>query len=175
MNTNEVVLVPHKPEWNNEYNREKKQIIKCFTGEDVIIEHIGSTAVHNIIAKPVIDIMLGTENLSIIERHIPQLGEIGYTYLPEYEEQIPERRFFHKIINGITLFHLHGVEKFGEFWVDKLLFRDYLRKYPETAKEYEELKKNLASKYKFQRSKYTESKTSFIRDVVKKAKKEFNR
>ncbi len=172
MNTNEVVLVPHDPNWETIYQKEKQSLIKIFKNEDILIEHIGSTSIKDIFAKPVIDIMLGADNLSVIEKLIPELGIIGYIYLPEYEQQIKERRFFHKIINGVTKFHLHGVVKLGEFWKDKLLFRDYLRTHPQTAKDYEAEKKELAEKYRFQRNKYTESKSGFIMEVVEKAKKE---
>ncbi|MFW5799609.1 MAG: GrpB family protein [Spirochaetota bacterium] len=169
-----IIIVPYNPKWIERYNDEKSKLMELFKPYKVHIEHIGSTSVVNLSAKPIVDIMLGADSLSIIENKIKDLEQIGYIYKPDFESIIPERRFFVKYLNDVKSFHLHCVKFGGEFWNDKLLFRDYLRNHPEIAKKYELLKKELATKYKYDRPTYTESKSDFILHIVEKAKKEFS-
>jgi len=82
---------------------------------------------------------------------------------------LPERRFFGKGEPPREQhYHLHMVEKGGEFWRRHLAFRDYLRNHPEACRQYCELKRKLASKYGSDREGYTEAKTSFIESIVAK-------
>ncbi len=134
------------------------------------IEHIGSTAVPSLGAKPIIDILVAVNHLSDAEQCIEPLQSIGYEYVPEYEESIPERRYFHK--GGPPKeqhYHLHMVELTSDFWKKHLLFRDHLRTHPKIAQKYHELKKRLALKYGSDREGYTEAKTSFIKSTCAKA------
>jgi GrpB-like predicted nucleotidyltransferase (UPF0157 family) len=122
-------------------------------------------------AKPIIDIMVGMRHLSDAQGCIGPLETIGYEYVPEYQVSIPERRYFRKGPSNVPNkhYHLHMVEYDSDFWRRHLLFRDYLRAHPRTAKEYHRLKKELAAKYRFNRDAYTEAKTLFIESIVAKA------
>jgi GrpB-like predicted nucleotidyltransferase (UPF0157 family) len=98
------------------------------------------------------------------------LESLGYKYQPEHEVTLPERRFFGKGEPPKEQhYHLHMVEKGGEFWRRHLVFRDHLRKHPEACRQYCELKRKLASEYGSDREGYTEAKTSFIESVVARA------
>ncbi len=138
----------------------------------VAIEHIGSTAVPGLGAKPIIDIMVGLRQLSDAEDCIEPLRRIGYEYVPELEAEIPERRYFHKGPSNVPEkhYHLHMVEIRGEFWNVQILFRDYLRTHSDSAREYFKLKKELAAKYRLNREAYTEAKSSFIKSTIARAR-----
>ena len=155
------------------FDREKALILNALGNKAIGIEHIGSTAVSGLGAKPIIDIMVGVHCLSDARRCIRPLERIDYEYVPEYEDSMPERRYFRKGPNEPNKhYHLHMVEYDGEFWKRYLLFRDYLRKHPKTASEYFRLKKQLAVKYRLNREGYTEAKTSFVTSIVSKANSE---
>ena len=168
---NPVKIVDYSPRWSVLYEEEKNKILGVIGHKVVEIEHIGSTAVPGLGAKPIIDIMVGVSRLTDAEECIEPLRSIGYEYVPEYEVEIPERRYFRKgPVN--THRHLHMVEVVNDFWERHLLFRDYLRAHPEVASEYLALKKDLAARYGTERNSYTEAKTSFIEQVVGRARAE---
>jgi GrpB-like predicted nucleotidyltransferase (UPF0157 family) len=103
---------------------------------------------------------------------IEPLAGIGYEYVPEFEDELPERRYFRKGPPEARTHHVHMVETGTEFWQRHLLFRDYLRTHPATADEYEALKRRLAKQHTTDREAYTEGKTDFIRGIVEMARAE---
>ena len=141
-------------------------------GKELIveIEHIGSTAVPGLAAKPVIDIMVGVHSLEQAKTAIPVLESIGYVYWRD--DPRPGRMFF---VKGMPPYgkerthHVHIVEVHGEFWKRKL-FRDYLRSHPEEAKRYEVLKRDLATRFLQDRERYTEGKHNYIESVMAKVR-----
>jgi len=153
------------------FESEKARILGVIRKKIVAIEHVGSTAVPGLGAKPIIDIMVGVRRLSKAQDCIGPLETIGYEYVPEYEVSIPERRYFRRGSSNMPNkhFHLHMVEYNGDFWKRHLLFRDYLRAHPHAARKYHKLKKELAAKYRLNRDAYTEAKTLFIESVISKA------
>jgi GrpB-like predicted nucleotidyltransferase (UPF0157 family) len=166
-----IVVVDYDARWPALYEQEKAQILKIIGSRIVAIEHVGSTAVPGLGAKPIVDIMAGVCILPDAEGCIEPLKNIGYKYVAEYEASIPERRFFHRGPSDIPNqhFHLHMVERSSNFWKRHILFRDYLRTHPEVAQQYCRLKKELAAKHGADRDAYTEAKTSFIESVVSHA------
>jgi predicted RNA-binding protein associated with RNAse of E/G family len=118
--------------------------------------------------------MIAVKELSDAKEFIEPLKSIGYEYVPEYEKEIPERRYFQKGPKGVPNkhFHLHMVEHGRDFWKRHLLFRDYLRSHPEMALKYCKLKRELAERYASDREAYTEAKTSFIESVIAQAEAE---
>lgn len=166
-----VKVVDYDPNWPLIFEREKARILGVIGKKVVAIEHVGSTAVPGLGAKPIIDIMVGIRHLSDAEGCIGPLETIGYEYSPEYEVSIPERRYFRKGPSNVPNkhYHLHMVEYDSDFWRRHLLFRDCLRAHPHAARAYHRLKKELAAKYRFDREAYTEAKTLFIESIVAKA------
>ena len=166
-----VKIASYDAKWPVIYAREKDLILGVIDGKVAGIEHVGSTAVPGLGAKPIVDIMVGLEKLSEAKDCVEPLKRIGYEYVPEYEKEIPERRYFRKGPDGVPNkhFHLHMVERGGDFWKQHLLFRDYLRCHRDVAQRYHRLKRDLARKYASNREAYTEAKTSFIESVVAKA------
>jgi GrpB-like predicted nucleotidyltransferase (UPF0157 family) len=127
------------------------------------IEHIGSTAVPGLAAKPVIDIMAGVETLEGSRPAIAAATEVGYCYWPYQAET---KHWFCKPSPSVRTHHLHLVPVNAAAWVRPIAFRDYLRAHADVAREYEELKQRLALKYRLDREAYTEAKSSFIERIT---------
>jgi len=130
------------------------------------IEHVGSTAVPGLAAKPVIDILVGMEKLHEGAVYADAMAGLNYHYRPEFEFEIPERRYFRRLNpDGGHTHHIH-MTRFGDtFWRRHIAFRDTLRAHPETAQEYADLKARLAQQYPHAGRAYTDAKTDFIRGV----------
>jgi len=169
-----VKLVDSKPEWSALFKKEKDLIMDIVIIKNISVEHIGSTSIPGIKAKSTIDILVGVQTLEEAMKIIPDFEKIGYEYVPEFEEQIPERRYLRKGEKGRRSHHLHMVEIKSDFWLKHLLFRDYLRNNKEKAKEYEKLKVNLAIKYHSNREEYTRAKGSFIEKMIREARSHIN-
>ena len=173
MNRQPVIIVDYDPNWPNVFEAEKAYILNV-AGEFIIaLEHIGSTSVPGLGAKPIIDILAGVRTLAEGRQTIaPLTAQLGYEYMPEYEVEMPYRLYFHKHPPVGDQFHLHMVETTSEFWERHLLFRNYLRVHPEAAQEYDRLKRRLAEEYRTQREAYTDAKTEFVRAIEVKARAE---
>ncbi|MCW4052242.1 MAG: GrpB family protein [Candidatus Bathyarchaeota archaeon] len=168
-----VRIVDYDPQWPIIYEEEKRRILEVVGDIIARIEHVGSTAVPNLGAKPIIDIMVAVDKLEDAEKCIEPLQRIRHEYQPEQEAETPERRFFRKGNPPKEQhYHLHMVNLTSDFWKRHLLFRDCLRTHPKTAQEYYKLKKRLAGKYGLDREGYTKAKTSFIEAVLAEAKAE---
>ena len=132
------------------------------------IEHIGSTAVPGLAAKPVIDIMAAVETLDSSRQAIERVAALGYCYFP-YQADV--RHWFCKPSDAFRTHHLHLVPISSPHWTRPLAFRDYLRVHTDVASEYEQLKRDLARKFRFDREAYTEAKASFIQAITEKSLK----
>lgn len=163
-----IVVVEYDPRWPQKYEEDKAAILRAVGPHVRGIEHIGSTSVPGLVAKPVVDIMLGVDR-DDLDNVIEPLAGIGYDYNPDWEFSMPMRRYFRRLLpDGAHTHHLHVVPHGGAFWIRHLRFRDYLRAHPEKAREYSDLKKRLTVER--QRSiDYTFAKTEFIRSVEAQA------
>lgn len=169
-----IVLLPYDTKWKIVFEQERSLLLNAMKEWIVIVEHIGSTAIPEIKAKPVIDIMIGVQDLKIADLHLVKIIQLcGYDYINNYEASMPERRYFQKIEHKVKTSQIHLVEYGSEFWVRHLLFRDYLRKHTNIAKEYESFKLELASKFT-DTNQYALAKTKFIREIEKLAKLELS-
>lgn len=164
MSVSIVELHPHNPEWVSKFEREKTRILEALGDKTLAIEHIGSTSINGLAAKPIIDIMVGVDNLNQVADWIPLLLDIKYEYVPKPE--CIDRRFFRKGPWGQGICHLHICEHDSTEWQDKILFREYLRLHPEAVREYAFLKEELAHVHKLDRHAYTERKGPFIRRII---------
>jgi GrpB-like predicted nucleotidyltransferase (UPF0157 family) len=165
------VIADYDPRWPSLYEEERACIFEAIGKTLVDIQHVGSTAVPGLAAKPIIDIMPGIRSLADAPRIIGPMERLGYQYIPEYEAELPERRCFRKpageAFRGRGTYHVHVVETTSQFWKRHIAFRDYLRAHPEAAREYGELKRRLAAEYGRDREGYTEAKTEFITSIEK--------
>ena len=165
-----VIIVEYDPRWPTLYEEESDRIVRAVGDLVVAIEHAGSTAVPNLGGKAIIDVMGAVRRLEDAEQCVEPLAGIGYEYVPEYNDIIPERRYFHKGPPEARTHHLHMVEHTSEFWERHLLFRDWLRLHSDDADDYYRLKQELAGRFGRDREGYTDAKTSFIEAIVAKAR-----
>ncbi|WP_136604848.1 GrpB family protein [Paenibacillus dokdonensis] len=164
----QVIVSEYDPQWATEFVLEKAKIMNAL-GELLLgIEHIGSTSVPGLGAKPIIDIMVGINELNDLNQtHITDLARIGYQFINH--ANFPDRRFFRRGEWRAGTHHLHVYQYKGDNWNENLLFRNYLVNHPEALNEYIKLKKDLEKRYKNDRAKYTEAKGPFIRKIIEQA------
>lgn len=168
-NPNETFeLADYNPEWPVLFQKESDLIEAALGNKAVEIQHIGSTSVPGLRAKPIIDILVAVENFEPIEEYIRCLEPIGYHY--QTHENDAERLFFWKGLPRTQ--HLHLVEFATWEHQRHILFRDYLRNHAEIARLYEEIKRELAVAFKGNRPAYTQGKTAFIKSIMARALEE---
>jgi GrpB-like predicted nucleotidyltransferase (UPF0157 family) len=139
----------------------------------VTVEHVGSTAVPGLAAKPIIDLLVGVRSLTQARSTcVAPLQQLGYVYLPEYESWLPEELFFRQGPPGPWTHHVHLMEPTAVRWGEQLLFRDYLRAHPEVAQEYGQLKRALAAAVGDDVVGFRAGKRPFIQAVLAKARAE---
>lgn len=164
-----VVLVDYDPRWPDRFEYEKERIHRALGERVVAIEHIGSTAVPGLGAKPIIDIMVAVRSLvDDLPLCIEPLRRLGFEYVPRPD--FKDSYFFCHGIWGPSTRHLHLTEYGSAFWHEKLIFRDFLRLHSDTAAEYLSLKRSLAAQFAANRTAYTDAKGSYIRSVVNRAR-----
>lgn len=168
-----VKLVPYKQQWERFFEMEKTRIKKAFQnwilGYNVEIEHIGSTSIPDISAKPIIDILIGvrSSNDEDINWTKEILEKLGYEFMPLACEE--DKLFFALGDDSNRTHHVHVVLYGSTYWNNDLMFRDYLRAHSGIAIEYDQLKKELSKKYQNDRKSYTQGKEKFIQSVLEKA------
>jgi GrpB-like predicted nucleotidyltransferase (UPF0157 family) len=175
LTTFKIVIVDYDPNWSYLFEMEKDRLNQSIGPWVLDIQHIGSTSVPGLGAKPIIDIMIGVKTLQDADTYcLAPISGLGYDYVKKYEDQMPFRRYFHKNQAENTLeYHIHLVESGSEFWERHIAFRDYLRMNKETARQYEELKRFLAPQFS-DGNEYASAKTKFIKGVEEKALKQRN-
>ena len=178
-----VEIVDYDAEWPVSFEREKRHLLACFPeGSIVRIEHIGSTAVPGLAAKPIVDILVGVDDLSLIRARVAHVLEAqGYDYFwrPTHGDDGPPfyAWFIKRGTVGQRTHHIHVVgmgSAFTEHW-DRLLFRDHLIAHPDTADEYATLKRRLACGFPHDRVRYSEGKSAFVAEVMRMAQEERGR
>jgi GrpB-like predicted nucleotidyltransferase (UPF0157 family) len=159
-----IVVVPYDPSWPARFESEKQILARilapCIAGP---IEHVGSTSVPGLAAKPVIDIMVAVESLDASRPAIAAVAQAGYLYWP-YRADV--MHWFCKPSEAHRTHHLHLVPYRSALWQARLAFRDALRADSRLAEEYAQLKFQLAERHRHHREAYTESKSGFIQRVL---------
>jgi GrpB-like predicted nucleotidyltransferase (UPF0157 family) len=161
-----IIIKQYDPKWQLLFETERDELMEAIGHYVADIQHIGSTAVPGLAAKPVIDILVGLRRLLDAQDCIMPIEAMDYEYVPEFEAEFPERRYFRKVTSGVRSHHIHMVEIGTDFWKRHLQFRDHLRKHPETANEYASLKRELAVTFENDREGYTNAKTPFIENIL---------
>ncbi len=168
-----IELVAYDNQWPYLAELEIQTLCNVLPKKHIIdIQHVGSTAIPGMLAKPIIDIQIAVDSLYAIKNiAIETLKTLGYEYW--YDNPDTERMFF---VKGMPPFgekrthHVHIVEPSSKHWKEKILFRDYLISHPQIMREYEKLKRSLATQHTYDREQYTDAKTKFINDILCKAK-----
>ncbi len=162
-----IVLVPHNPDWKKWACEEIMVLSALLEDYSPTINHIGSTAIPGIQAKPIVDILVEVSPdiewqtiKAILERH-------GYIGMSESGTRMSFNKGYTPTGYADKVFHIH-IHRTGDN--DEICFRDYLIAHPESAKDYEMLKLSLLPKYKNNRDAYTDAKAAFVRNIVGLAK-----
>jgi GrpB-like predicted nucleotidyltransferase (UPF0157 family) len=170
----QILLVPYSPLWKVFFVAQQQQLLLLGNNLVAQIEHIGSTSIEGLAAKPIVDILVGLTNF---ERDATQFVNLmqqhNYTYNNTFEHLMPFRRFFTQQTEEMK-FNIHTVQIGDEFWQRHLLFRDYLRQNPQKTADYLHLKQTLAAQNWESTGDYADAKTPFIRQTESDAKIYFN-
>lgn len=164
-----VVVQPYSADWPRHFDAVRNELRGVFTSVDVAIEHIGSTSVPALAAKPVVDVLIGAPSLAHIEHRITLLSALGYEYVAKYEAELPMRRYFVKSPMLSPRIHVHAVVTGSTIWREHLAFRAALRTNAALRSEYQELKLQLAARFADNKAAYTEAKDPFIKAVLRTA------
>ena len=166
-NDEPIRIVPYDRSWPVAFEHERV-ILDRLLGASVTggIHHVGSTAVPGLPAKPIIDILVGIDELESARVHIEPLAALHYVYAPY---RAYEMLWFCKPSPAARTHHLHLVPTGSERFRAELAFRDYLRQHAECAGAYAKLKRELAARFGHDREAYTEAKADFVRRVVRRA------
>jgi GrpB-like predicted nucleotidyltransferase (UPF0157 family) len=170
----EVEVVNYDPRWPILFEEEAKRLRVVLDPSLILgLEHFGSTAVPDLSAKPIIDILIAVRSMTDAQASLVEaLRSLDYVYWDENPKK--DRMFF---VKGMPPFgsrrshHLHVTEPHGELW-QRLAFRDYLRAHPEEAATYERLKRRLATEHQADREAYTGAKSAYVESVMRKAVKQ---
>jgi len=167
-----VEIVEYNPSWPLRFEQEREALLRTLASWLAgPIEHIGSTAIPGLAAKPVIDIMAAVSSLEASRPAIAAAAEIGYCYFPY---RLESEHWFCKPSPMFRTHHLHLMPFGSRQWLDAIAFRDYLRTHPTIAAEYETLKRQLARDFHFDREGYTEAKDPFINRIINLAREQGN-
>jgi GrpB-like predicted nucleotidyltransferase (UPF0157 family) len=168
-----VIIEDYDPAWPGIFEREKELIIERIGHRLLRVEHMGSTAVPGLGAKPIIDILAAVPELGPAPDYAEPLEPLGYVWIENagFEDAHSLSRRAETSPGSLPV-HLFLTEMDSWFWRRHLVFRDQLRARPETAAAYEALKRDLAQKFRHDRPAYVEGKTGFIEGVVRQARGE---
>jgi GrpB-like predicted nucleotidyltransferase (UPF0157 family) len=161
-----VKLERYSPAWAADFATEKIGLEEVFGEMAVAIEHVGSTAVPGLAAKPIVDIEVGIKNFGDWHSFIKPLEAIGYMFMPERVK--PDEVFLPKGSEEKRTHYLHITEFASDEWRKVIAFRDILRSDAELRQQYEDLKVGLARKYRDDRAAYSAAKVQFIIDALGK-------
>ncbi len=169
----EVEIVDYDPRWPVLFDEEAERLRAILDPTLIVgLEHFGSTAVPDLSAKPIIDILIAVRSLTDARANfVAALRNLDYVYWAENPNT--DRMFF---VKGMPPFgsrrshHVHVTEPNGEMW-QRLAFRDHLRAHPQEAATYERLKRGLAAEHQTDRGAYTDAKSAYIESVMRKTTK----
>lgn len=185
-----IHLSEHDPEWILTFQSLKQELAILLGKHNPHIEHIGSTSIPGLVAKPVIDILIGVEDFEAIDACIKDLMSANFVYCEKLNRLIPYRRSLIKLkvpmehlpegtvlrvdeispeLSSLKLAHIHLLEHNSVYWKMHIAFRDYLIEHKEMREEYEKFKRHLGTMDFRNQDEYNSYKNIFIKGVEKKA------
>ncbi len=163
-----ITIAPYNPLWPELFKQESENIKKVFDISRLVdIQHYGSTSVHGMTAKPVVDILVGVSEFYISEQEKSDLQKLGYIYIGK---AWTNHRFYLRK-RDVQSFNLAVVSHGGDLWRDNLVVREYLRAHPEEAKEYIQVKQQAIIQGHTTLFAYSDFKYNFIIELIEKARK----
>ena len=162
-----VVVERHNPEWEIIAKDTIEKLKSVLQDVAIDIEHVGSTSIKDIVAKPIIDIVIGVNVFEDILKMNNTLEEHGFIFRGQDH---PDQYLYICGKGDLVTHHIHVTIYNSETWDNYINLRDYLNAHPDEAKKYSLLKEELAKKFVNDRKTYTSSKSDFIDNLLKKAK-----
>lgn len=187
----DTTVVKYNPQWPTLFNCIKLELNAILLDYKPVIEHIGSTSVRGLAAKPVIDVLVGVNGADEMEKLSEKLMQHGYIYFQKYNTRTPYRRFFVKLgqspqslgVNKMykrndevpdviwekRMAHIHVVDKNSIHWIRHIAFREYLKYHRLIRKQYETIKMHVSRLNWLDAEAYKTAKNTFIRQIEDKA------
>ena len=163
----DIQVVPYDPAWPAQYRAERERLARALGPQLLEIEHIGSTAVPGLQAKPILDLMAAVPDIEDVGDLVARLGELGYLLT---DAGMRGRLFLRRA--GPPAVHLHVVGHDSWAGRKERLMRDHLRAHPEDLRRYGALKDRLAPEYRHDGPGYTRAKTALIQEIMDRARAE---
>jgi len=170
-----IEVVQYDPDWIAAFEKEAAILNAIFGQRVVELQHIGSTAVPGLDAKPIIDILVVLDHTDDINSFDRAMEEAGYRVRGECLDAsvpgTPGRFYYSKETNGVRSHHVHVCAEGHREILDKLAFRDYLRAHSSEAAAYGELKRRIAAEYRFDNIGYMRAKDGFVKSTLVEARR----
>jgi GrpB-like predicted nucleotidyltransferase (UPF0157 family) len=160
-----VRLLEYDARWPGLFAAEEQRIRACCGALPLKLEHIGSTSVPGLCAKPVLDILAGRPRDAAISEYVTALGHAGYVH--RGERGVPGREFFRR--GDPRAYHVHLVKEGGPLWREYLAFRDYLRAHDQAARRFANVKRGLAARFSTDREAYITAKSPHVEKILRRA------
>ena len=166
-----IEVIDYDPAWPALFDAESARLASYFPPDSIRrVEHIGSTAVPGLAAKPIVDILVGVDDFDfVVEQVAPAMEQAGYDYFfrPDFGDDGPRYPWFiGRDTSGVRVSHSHVALVDDASQWDRIGFRDYLRQHPNAARDYAALKRDLATRFPDDREAYTLAKTAFIAQAM---------
>lgn len=179
-----IEVHPYNPNWAEQFSALKTQLKELLKNYSPIVEHVGSTSVNGLAAKPIIDVLVGLSSLEELDETVHPLTTAGFIYYKAFNPILPERRFFvgltpdatsfpsvfekaeeipHEVIHPYRLAHIHVWKQGSSAWNRHLAFRDYLRVHSDVCEAYGQLKLELSEREWKNGMEYNDGKNDFIK------------
>ncbi|WP_019910878.1 GrpB family protein [Paenibacillus sp. HW567] len=168
--TKVVEVVSYDPAWKTEFSRLEAWMLEIAGDLIIAAEHVGSTSVEGLSAKPVIDIDLVMESYDIFPQIVERLAQYGYVHQGNLGIEGREA-FKREQEDPFMKYHLYVCPKDGKGYLEHIAFRDYLRTHPEERLKYEEVKQRLAEQFRYDIDSYCDGKTEIVNSILKKSGK----
>lgn len=162
-----IEVVPYDPRWRVLFERTAHELVEVFGEEVLAIHHVGSTAIPNISAKPIVDVLVEVRCIETVDNFNAEM--IARGYLPKGEFGIRGRRFFIKGNEEQRSHHIHIFQMGNPEFERHIAFRDYMIAHPEEAEAYSRLKEELARRFPHDIEGYMVGKDAFIKEIERKA------
>lgn len=165
LDRNTVEVLAHNPEWIVLGEHERQSVLNAMSELVKDVQHVGSTSVPSLAAKPIIDLVAALEDVNAVDLIVEQLEKIDYEYRGDSRDD-GGHLLIKESSPNIRTVHLHVVEYAGTQWFHYIKFRDALRADEGLRTSYDELKRSLAKRFAGDRKAYTAAKDTFIKDLL---------
>ena len=160
-----AIVVPYDPRWPALFEEMAAQIKRVAGDRILAVEHVGSTSIPGLAAKPILDILVSVPDFEKARELVPDLTSLGFEFRPH--EEIPDRHYFCLLIGTRRTHHLSLAHPDSNHYRVTIAFRDALRSDRKLAEAYETLKLDLARRYPRDRDRYIDGKTEFVLGVLR--------